>query len=84
VQALHDLGVLDDAVSEAVLTGPLQTFALDFHELIALSAALRALSGRILPLIDIAANETSEFLFHNGYSLVSCKIAKTLESTKIF
>jgi hypothetical protein len=65
VQALHDLGVLDDTVSEVVFASPLETLGLDFHEPIALGVALRALSRRILPLINIATNETSEFLLHN-------------------
>jgi hypothetical protein len=54
VQPLHDLGVVDDAVAQVVLTGPLETFGLDFDETFGLGVALRALGRRVLALIDIA------------------------------
>jgi hypothetical protein len=64
VQALEDLGVLDLAVTELVLAGPVQAFILNLYELLRLGAANGALCGRGVTLMDIPAYETSEFLFH--------------------
>ena len=66
VQALHDLGVLNDTVAQVVLTGPLEALALDFDKLVPLRVALRTFGGRVLAFIDVSANQTSEFLFHIG------------------
>ena len=64
VQALHDLGVVDLAVSELVLAGPVETIFLDFDKLVSLGAADGARLGRVLAFVDVTADEASEFLFH--------------------
>ena len=73
VGSFLDVGVPLPASTEMVLTGPLETFGFDFDETFGLGVALRALGRRILTLIDIATNKTSEFLFHTDISIVSPK-----------
>ena len=73
VEALHDLRILDNAVSESVLASEGKTCALnDFNELLSFCMALWALCRRIFALIDETANQTSEFLFHffKNYPLI--------------
>jgi hypothetical protein len=52
-----------------MLAGPhgLAFLFLDFDELVGFHVADGALCGRVLAFVDIAADETSEFLFHSGY-----------------
>ena len=66
VQTLHDLGILDDTVAQAVLAGPFETLGFDFYEFVTFGAALGANLGRVLPFIYVTANHASEFLLHNG------------------
>ncbi len=72
VEALHYFRILYNSVLEVVLTGPAESFFLDFYEFFFLSAALWAEVWSFLSLMYITANETSEFLFHNfGYLYVN-------------
>lgn len=71
-EALHDLSILDYSVLEVVLTGKSFCVFLYFNELFFLCAALWTELRRVLSFINVTANETSEFLFHNfGYLRVN-------------
>ena len=67
LEALDNFLVLYTAVTDVVLAGPLRLAALilDLYELARRSVALRALCRRVLAFVNITANQTSEFLFHN-------------------
>ena len=67
LEALDNFLVLYTAVTDVVLAGPLWLAALilDLNELACRSVALRALCWRVLAFVNITANQTSEFLFHN-------------------
>ena len=67
LEALDNFLVLYTAVTDVVLAGPLWLAALilDLYELARRSVALRALCRRVLAFVNITANQTSEFLFHN-------------------
>lgn len=67
LETLDNFLVLYTAVTDVVLAGPLWLAALilDLNELARRSVALRALCRRVLAFVNIAANQTSEFLFHN-------------------
>ena len=67
LEALDNFLVLYSAVTDVVLAGPLRLAALilDLNELACRSVALRALCWRVLTFVNITANQTSEFLFHN-------------------
>ena len=69
IMALHDFGILYAAVAKAMLTGPVQAIFLDLDEFFRLCTALGACLGGIFTFIDITADETSEFLFHNCIAL---------------
>ena len=67
LETLDNFFVLYTAVTDVVLAGPLWLAALilDLYELARRSVALRALCRRVLAFVNITANQTSEFLFHN-------------------
>ena len=71
-ESLHYFSVFYNAVLEVVLTGEAFLTFNDLFEFFLFSAALRAELRRVLSFIYIAANHTSEFLFHNfGYLRVN-------------
>ena len=67
LETLDNFLVLYTAVTDVVLAGPLRLAALilDLYELARRGVALRALCRRVLAFVNITANQTSEFLFHN-------------------
>ena len=71
-QALHYLFIFNYTVLEVVLAGESGVLRFNFYEFFFFGAALGAELRRVLSFIYIAANQTSEFLFHNfGYFRVN-------------
>jgi hypothetical protein len=75
-QALDKFLVFYMSVSDVMLAGPFRfpALVLDFGELACRSMALWTLCGRIVSFMDITADQTSEFLFHNNNLLKSNKL----------
>ena len=74
-QTLDNFLVLYLAVTDVVLAGPLRlaTLILDFYEFARRGVALWTLRWRVLAFVNITANQTSEFLFHNKIYLSQTK-----------
>lgn len=67
-----------------MLTGKAFGVFLDFYEFFCFCAALGTELGRVLSFINVTANETSEFLFHNfGYFRVNNSVM-CLTNIRIF
>ena len=68
-ETLDNFLVLYLAVADVVLAGPIRLASflldLDLDELARRGVAKRAFSRRVLAFINITADQTSEFLFHN-------------------
>ncbi len=74
-ESFHDFLIFNYAVSDVVLASPLRLCAfLDFYEFLLRSTALRAALWWVLAFINIAANKTAKFLFHDLMSFKSCCI----------
>ena len=71
-QTLDNFLVFYLSVTDVMLAGPLRlaTLILDLNELARRGVALRTLRRRVLTFVNITANQTSEFLFHNKIFLV--------------